>query len=96
MTVTINKGATPTSYQFFLSKGIKSYFLNNKIVIIEIPDCLMIREAKLSDTKTYSISKVHGAFTYTPKYHEDMLGIWSMEKQGDLFILNEKYKNELR
>lgn len=90
MTLSISKGRYPNSYSFLLSKEIRSYFLQNQIVVIETEDHIMIREAMLSDTKTHSLSKSNGAFTYTPKYHENIIGTWAMEKQGDLFILTEK------
>ena len=94
MKLTIYKGKRATNYQCVLCKDIIAHFARNEIVVIQTPETIMIREATMEDLKTYTLNKTTTAFGFTSKYRDDLIGVWSMEKQGDLFILNEKIANK--
>ncbi len=84
------------SVQFYLKPEIYNQLINKEIVVSYTEDSIKFREAMIDDKNTRTLTKVpkQKAYICSTKIDNksDFIGKWSVVKDGDWFILDEKIK----
>lgn len=94
MTVKIYKRPNNFSVYVYIANEITDSFVNDEVVVCETAEGLKFREAIISDQKTKPLHETNNikrlAFWLNTMNFENLIGNWSLIKEGDWYILDEK------
>ena len=76
----------PNSVKIYLPKQIRGKIKGKEVVIKEINNEILIREACLMDNKILTISNCN-TFTYTAMNAKNLIGSYFYEIDGDYIVL---------